>query len=142
MGLIQVIVAFGVFGYAVIRAHASRYLSRGHAGNLEATFLLHLSSSLRERLWLELRLREEVQALWRRGCRLWTRRRHRRCCRRWRRRLDQQGRLIILGGEGSAPAAGTWCSGSRNAAAAAATAAAPSRKHRRVRHLPSTNVCG
>lgn len=141
MGLIQVIVAFGVFGYAVIRAHASRYLSRGHAGNLEATFLFHLSSSLRERLWLELRLREEVQALWRRGCRLWTRRR-RRCCRRRRRRLDQQGRLIILGGEGSAPTAGTWCSGSRNAAAAAATAAAPSRKHRRVRHLPSTNVCG
>lgn len=60
MRLIQVIVAFRIFSDAVIRAHTGRYLSRGHAGNLEATFLFHLSSGLRERLRLELRLREEV----------------------------------------------------------------------------------
>ncbi|XP_045652700.1 basic salivary proline-rich protein 2-like [Ursus americanus] len=86
---------------------------------------------LGKRLCLQLSLRKEVQALWRR--RLWSRRR--RCCRRWR--LEQRRRRKILGRCGTTTNAGTCCIESRGAA----TTAAPSREHCRVRHLPSTNVC-
>lgn len=143
--LVQVVVALGVLGDAVVGAHAGGDLSRGDARDLEATFLFHLSSSGPERLLrLQLSLREEVQALWRR--RLWSggRRCCRRCCRccccgSWR-RLEQRWRLEILGGGGGGiiPDAGTCCIESRGAAT---TPAAPSREQSRVRHLPSTDVC-
>ncbi|TKC38084.1 hypothetical protein EI555_009566, partial [Monodon monoceros] len=127
----KIIVAFGVLCDAVVRADASGDLSRGHARYLEATFLFHLSSAWRKRLCLQLSLRKEVQALWRR--RLWSR--QRRCCRRWR--LEQRRRRKILGRWGTTTNAGTCCIESRGAA----TTTAPSREHCRVRHLPSTNVC-
>ncbi|XP_060143829.1 uncharacterized protein [Globicephala melas] len=127
----KIIVAFGVLCDAVVRADASGDLSRGHARYLEATFLFHLSSAWRKRLCLQLSLRKEVQALWRR--RLWSR--QRRCCRRWR--LEQRRRRKILGRWGTTTNAGTCCTESRGAA----TTTAPSRQHCRVRHLPSTNVC-
>jgi hypothetical protein len=129
---IQIVVALGVLCYAVVGADAGRDLSWSHASYLEATFLLHLSSAWRKRLRLQLSLREEVQALWRR--RLWSRRG--RCCRR--RRLEQRRRRKVLRRCGSAADAGTCCIESRGAA----TTAAPSREHCRVRHLPSsTHVC-
>lgn len=131
MRFIQVIIALGVLCYTVVRAHAGGDLSRRHASYLEATFLFHLSSAWRKRLCLQLSLRKEVQALWRR--RLWSRRRG--CCRR--RRLEQRRRRKILGRWGMTTDAGTCCTESRGAA----TAAAPSREQCRVRHLPSTNVC-
>ncbi|XP_053071173.1 translation initiation factor IF-2-like [Acinonyx jubatus] len=129
--LIQVIIALGVLCDTVVRADAGGDLSRGNASYLEATFLFHLSSAWRKRLCLQLSLRQEVQALWRR--RRWSRRR--RCCRRWR--LEQRRRRKILGRCGTTTNAGTCCIESRGAA----TTAAPSREHCRVRHLPSTNVC-
>lgn len=131
MRFIQIIVALGVLCDAVVRADAGGDLSRGHASYLEATFLFHLGSAWCKRLCLQLSLRKEVQALWRR--RLWSR--QRRCYRRWR--LEQRRRRKILGRWGTTTNAGTCCTESRGAA----TATAPSREHCRVRHLPSTNVC-
>lgn len=131
MRLIQVVVALRVLCDAVVRADASGDLSRGHARYLEATFLFHLRSAWRKRLCLQLSLRKEVQALWRR--RLWSR--QRRCCRR--RRLEQRRRRKILSRWGTTTDAGTCCTESGGAA----PAAAPSREHCRVRHLPSTHVC-
>lgn len=131
MRLIQIVVALRVLCYAVVRADAGRDLSRSNASYLEATFLFHLSSTRRKRLCLQLSLREEVQALWRR--RLWSLRG--RCSRR--RRLEQRRRRKILRRWSSTTDAGTCCIESRGAA----TTAAPSREHCRVRHLPSTNVC-
>lgn len=131
MRLIQIVVALGVLCYAVVRADAGRDLSRSNASYLEATFLFHLSSAWRKRLSLQLSLREEVQALWRR--RLWSLRG--RCSRR--RRLKQRRRRKIFRRWSSTTDAGTCCIESRGAA----TTAAPSREHCRVRHLPSTNVC-
>lgn len=132
MRFIQIVIALRVLRYTVVRADTGGDLSRSDASYLEATFLLHLSSAWRKRLCLQLSLREEVQALWRR--RLWSRRG--RCCRR--RRLEQRGRRKILGRCGITPDASTCCTERRGAA----TSAAPSREHCRVRHLPSTNVCG
>lgn len=131
MRFIQIIIALSVLCYTVVGADAGGDLSRGNASYLEATFLFHLSSAWRKRLCLQLSLRKEVQALWRR--RLWSRRR--RCCRRWR--LEQRWRRKILGRCGITANAGTCCTESRGAA----TTAAPSREHCRVRHLPRTNVC-
>lgn len=130
MRFIQIIIALSVLCYTVVRADTSGDLSRSNASYLEATFLFHLSSAWRKRLCLQLSLRKEVQALWRR--RLWSRRR---CCRG--RRLKQRRRRKILGRCGTTTDAGTCCIESRGAA----TTAAPSREHCRVRHLPSANVC-
>lgn len=130
--LVQIVVALGVLRYAVVRADAGRDLSRSNASYLEATFLFHLSSARRKRLCLQRSLREEVQALWRRRLRSLRGR----CCRR--RRLEQRRRRKILRRWSSTTDDGTCCTERRGAAATAA----PSREHRRVRHLPSTNVCG
>lgn len=131
MRFIQIIVALSILCYTVIRADTGRDLRRSNASYLETTFLFHLSSAWRKGLCLQLSLRKEVQALWRR--RLWSGRG--RCCRR--RRLQQQRRWKILRRCGSTTNTGTCCTQSRGAA----TTAAPSREHSRVRHLPSTNVC-
>lgn len=132
MRLIQIVVALGVLCYAVVRADAGRDLGRSNARYLEATFLFHLSSARRKRLCLQRSLREEVQALWRRRLRSLRGR----CSRR--RRLEQRRRRKILRRWSSTTDDGTCCTERRGAAATAA----PSREHRRVRHLPSTNVCG
>lgn len=129
MRFIQIIIALGVLGYTVVRAHAGRDLSRGNASDLEATFLFHLSSAWCERRCLQLSLREEVQALWRRRLRS----QRTRCCRRWR--LEQRRGRKVLGRGDIATSAGTCCIEGRGAAAA------PSREQCRVRHLPGAHVC-